>query len=127
MVCFSPTSLLHIPHHPATLTSGDIGFYEGNQKWFTVEQSPLSEARLLAQVELFRYHLAQNYKERDKHNTPFTTIEVYFLFFTFWLHFFCRRIDFSLRKLWELIWQCSSLCVDYMWQELISACTDCEN
>lgn len=55
--------------------SGNTGFYEGNQKWLQVSQSPISEARMLAQVEIFRFKLAENYKQRDKHDTPFKTIE----------------------------------------------------
>lgn len=40
-----------------------------------VTQSPINEARLLAQVEIFRFKLAENYNQRDKKDTPFKTIE----------------------------------------------------
>lgn len=55
--------------------NGNTGFYEGNRKWLQVKESYLSEARLLAQVEIFRFKLAENYKTRDKHDIPFKTIE----------------------------------------------------
>jgi len=55
--------------------NGKVGFYEGNGKWYEVKESIFTEMKYLVQVELFRYRLAQNYEQRDKGPTPFTTIE----------------------------------------------------
>lgn len=52
---------------------GKIGFYEGDGKWFTPKRDLESEALLLAQIELYRYRLHENYAKRG--NNPFKTIE----------------------------------------------------
>ena len=54
---------IHRFQYMLTKRTGDIGFYEGNQNWFNVKQNPISEARLYAQVELFKYHLSENYAQ----------------------------------------------------------------